>query len=154
MGRYRPRMMDSEDLQRDANKRGLITRLTLPVHLILSLGRFDSSALLPFMAPPMWTTKEQLEFLIEEDVKWAIIKDSGGTLKSFYLQMARTFLEKWPSEDLTQTPEAIESQLQIVSVLIWLPCYAFSLFAAAYHKLVHQSTPSKEGTTSSLEAGP
>ncbi|KAF9792304.1 hypothetical protein BJ322DRAFT_1102818 [Thelephora terrestris] len=65
------------------------------------------------MAPPTWTTKEQLEFLIEEDVKWAIIKDSGGTLKSFYLQMARTFLEKWPSEDLTQTPEAIESQLQI-----------------------------------------
>jgi len=48
------------------------------------------------MAPPPWATEEQRAFLLEGDANWSIIKDSTRTLKSFYIQMTRSFLAKWP----------------------------------------------------------
>ena len=48
------------------------------------------------MAPPTWATKEQRQFLLKEDPSWTLIKASGRTLKSFYTQTTRAFLEKWP----------------------------------------------------------
>jgi hypothetical protein len=48
------------------------------------------------MAPRTWMTPEQAEFAVEEDSKWELVKASGNTLRSFYIQTTTTFLEKWP----------------------------------------------------------
>jgi hypothetical protein len=58
------------------------------------------------MAPPMWTTKDQLAFLTQEDSKWEFVKSSKTMLKSFYLQTTNAFLEKWPTVPDTKTLKA------------------------------------------------
>jgi len=50
-------------------------------------------------------TPEQLEFLIQEDSKWALIKAGETSLKSFYIRTTQTFLGKWPeplSDDILE----------------------------------------------------
>jgi hypothetical protein len=51
----------------------------------------------------MWTTQEQLEFLLAEDEKWSIIKAGTSSLGSFYVRTAETFLAKWPIDFGTKT---------------------------------------------------
>jgi hypothetical protein len=51
---------------------------------------------LPSMAPPKWSTPEQLAFLVKEDAQWATIKAGNSTLKSFYARTTNSFLEQWP----------------------------------------------------------
>lgn len=54
------------------------------------------AGLVLLMAPPTWATDEQRAFLLGEDATWSLIKESGRTLKSFYIQTTRAFLAKWP----------------------------------------------------------
>jgi len=81
------------------------------------------------MAPPTWATDSQREFLLKEDASWELIKNSGRTLKSFYTQTTRMFLEKWPrtpsSEILAmakgneaEAKALVEQQTWVVSVSI------------------------------------
>lgn len=80
------------------------------------------------MPPPPWTTPDQLLFLQEEDLKWAIAKAGTGTLKSFYTRTAIEFLKKWPvtpdaktlaeaENDIPKAMELAETQLHKVSVV-------------------------------------
>jgi len=80
------------------------------------------------MALPKWTTPDQLEFLKTEDKSWAIIKAWSTTLKGFYTQTAKKFLERWPTEpdkillaeaggDVARAKQLAEEQLLGVRVM-------------------------------------
>ena len=47
------------------------------------------------MPPSKKSTPEQLAFLETEDLKWKGVKEGEGTLKSFYIRTAQSYLEKW-----------------------------------------------------------
>lgn len=78
------------------------------------------------MPPTLWAAPEQLQFLIEEDSKWKIIKSGSSTLKGFYTQMTEFFLKKWPitpdaatlegdSSDAVKARQLAEERIYMVS---------------------------------------
>jgi len=82
------------------------------------------------MAPPTWATDEQLEFLHKQDPHWVLIKSSGRTLKSFYTQTTKTFLEKWPRTPSGETLALADGDEAAAKVLIeeqtWVVCNSIS----------------------------
>ena len=58
------------------------------------------------MAPQTWATQAQLDFLVQEDLHWEFTKSGSGTLKNFYVQTTRTFLQSWL---VTIEPAMLES---------------------------------------------
>ena len=56
------------------------------------------------MAPQKWASTEQEVYLEKKDAKWVAVKAGSGTLKNFYIQTTKEFVEKWPT--------AIEKEMQ------------------------------------------
>ena len=103
-------------------------QLILPCASPCPSSSLRQSSSIFLMAPPTWTTKDQLAFLSQEDSKWEYVKSGETTLKSFYLRTTNAFLEKWPTApdaktlkaadgDVVKAQEMAEAQVHNVSDL-------------------------------------